>query len=84
MKAEELRKLSEEELLKKKKGLQTVNGVMIGILIAFLFLIGKDLFSGNELETTTIVMPIILLATFPFNYQELSKIKAELARRESA
>jgi hypothetical protein len=73
-----------ERLEKELKGLQIVNGALIGVL-SVLFIVciyGLLKKEDNGVFTALIVVPIALSAIIPMNFGNMKKIKSELESRK--
>lgn len=80
MTEEDLKKLSDEALKKKGKGLKTLIGIFIPLILALLFFGVKDYMEGKtEMSTTIITICTIggLVALLP----DLRKVQEELRNR---
>lgn len=82
MKQEELKKLSQEELLKKEKSTKTLIGIFIPIIILLLFFIFRDYFNGKELDMANITIVICSIGGMASLFPNLKKIQNELKERK--
>ncbi|MGJ1364754.1 redox-active disulfide protein 2 [Sphingobacterium spiritivorum] len=79
MKTENLKEMSDEELLKKKRITSTATGVLAGMLLLLLIL--ATYISFTKGFSALIVIPIALSPTLILNFKTVKEIKLELKSR---
>ncbi|MGJ1262201.1 redox-active disulfide protein 2 [Sphingobacterium spiritivorum] len=79
MKTENLKEISDEELLKKKRITSTATGVLAGMLLLLLIL--ATYISLTKGFSALIVIPIALSPTLILNFKTVKEIKLELKSR---
>ncbi|EFK57067.1 redox-active disulfide protein 2 [Sphingobacterium spiritivorum] len=79
MKTENLKEMSDEELLKKKRITSTATGVLAGMLLLLLIL--ATYISLTKGFSALIVIPIALSPTLILNFKTVKEIKLELKSR---
>lgn len=82
MKTENLKEMSDEELLKKKRITSTATGVLAGMLLLLLIL--ATYISLTKGFSALIVIPIALSPTLILNFKTVKEIKLELKSRGQA
>ncbi|MGJ1430651.1 redox-active disulfide protein 2 [Sphingobacterium spiritivorum] len=82
MKTENLKEMSDEELLKKQKLTSTVTGILAGMLLLLLIL--ATYISLTKGFSALIVIPIALSPTLMMNFKTVKDIKQELKSRGQA
>ncbi|MGJ1198637.1 redox-active disulfide protein 2 [Sphingobacterium spiritivorum] len=82
MKTENLKEMSDEELLKKKRITSTATGVLAGMLLLLLIL--ATYISLTKGFSALIVIPIALSPTLILNFKTIKEIKLELKSRGQA
>ncbi|SUJ30889.1 Uncharacterised protein [Sphingobacterium spiritivorum] len=82
MKTENLKEMSDEELLKKKRITSTATGVLAGMLLLLLIL--ATYISLTKGFSALIVIPIALSPTLILNFKTIKEIKLELKSRGRA
>ncbi|MBD0401369.1 redox-active disulfide protein 2 [Flammeovirga sp. EKP202] len=79
----ELKDKTTETLEKELKSLQTITGMLAGVLALLFVVCIYGLFSEGPKSTTTalLAVPIALGAILPMNYKKIKEIKVELEER---
>ncbi|KGE85894.1 MAG: hypothetical protein ACE362_20045 [Phaeodactylibacter xiamenensis] len=73
--------LSKEELTKKEKGLKTMIGIFIPIIVALFYSVTRDYMNGEDLNWPILTIAICSLAGPLTYYSELKAVREELLAR---
>lgn len=76
-----LTELSTEELTKKEKGLKTMIGISIGLVIALAFAVIQGYLKTGELDWAILTIAICTLALPVTSYSEFKAVREELLAR---
>jgi hypothetical protein len=82
MAKQNLTELSTEDLLKKEKGLKTMIGISIGLVIALTFAVLQSYLRTEELDFAILTIAICTLALPATSYPELKAVREELLARD--
>lgn len=83
MKAEELKKLGDEELEKKEKGTKTLLGIFIALILALCFFFFRDYLRGEEMDLPILIIIICTIGGMFTVFQSLKLILNEKKERGS-
>lgn len=82
MAKQNLTELSTEDLLKKEKGLKTMIGIFIPIIVAISYSVIRDYMDGEGLNWPILTIAICSLAIPLTYYPELKAVREELLARD--
>lgn len=82
MKKEELKKLSKEELTKKKDSLKTFVGVYIALIVALSFFVIRNYVLKGEVDWAPAIITLCTVGGFFAVYQQLQQVQEEWRERE--
>lgn len=79
---ENLKELSVEQLKKKEKGLKTIIGIFIPIIIGLFFFIIRDYLDGEDFDWSILTVGICTLGGPASLYPELKEVQKELSNSQ--
>mgnify|MGYP005991289779 CR=1 FL=1 len=81
MEKEKLKEKSIEDLQKKAKGLKTLIGIFIPLIVALFFFVLRDYFKGEEMDWSILTIAICTLGGPASIYPQLKEVQDELKTR---
>ncbi|GAB5552518.1 MAG: hypothetical protein Sapg2KO_21090 [Saprospiraceae bacterium] len=81
MEKEKLKEQSIEDLQKKAKGLKTLIGIFIPLIVALFFFVLRDYFKGEEMDWSILTIAICTLGGPASIYPQLKEVQDELKTR---
>lgn len=79
---EKLKEQSIEDLQKKAKGLKTLIGIFIPLIVGLFYFVLRDYFKGEEMDWSILTIAICTLGGPASIYPQLKEVQNELKTRK--